>query len=150
MLDQFGSCSHPRSSLERSKIMDFRYSLVGLLIGFLIGLTGMGGGSLLAPILILIFRVPPVWAVGTDIAYSTVTKAVGSIVHIRQKNVNFKVALWLACGSVPATFLSVTLVQYIRKHDGTAVNSVILPAIGCTLILVAVMLVIKPFIMRRV
>ena len=128
--------------------MDFRYSLVGLLIGFLIGLTGMGGGSLLAPILILIFKVPPVWAVGTDIAYSTVTKAVGSIVHIRQKNVNFKVALWLACGSVPATFLSVTLVQYIRKHDGTAVNSVILPAIGCTLILVAVMLVIKPFIMR--
>ena len=128
--------------------MDFRYSLVGLLIGFLIGLTGMGGGSLLAPILILIFRVPPVWAVGTDIAYSTVTKAVGSIVHIRQKNVNFKVALWLACGSVPATFLSVTLVQYIRKHDGTAVNNVILPAIGCTLILVAVMLLIKPFIMR--
>lgn len=128
--------------------MDFRYSLVGLLIGFLIGLTGMGGGSLLAPILILIFKVPPVWAVGTDIAYSTVTKAVGSIVHIRQKNVNFKVALWLACGSVPATFLSVTLVQYIRKHDGTAVNNVILPAIGCTLILVAVMLVIKPFIMR--
>jgi uncharacterized membrane protein YfcA len=128
--------------------VDFRYSLVGLLIGFLIGLTGMGGGSLLAPILILIFRVPPVWAVGTDIAYSTVTKAVGSIVHIRQKNVNFKVALWLACGSVPATFLSVTLVQYIRKHDGTAVNSVILPAIGCTLILVAVLLVIKPFIMR--
>lgn len=128
--------------------MDFRYSLVGLLIGFLIGLTGMGGGSLLAPILILIFRVPPVWAVGTDIAYSTVTKAVGSIVHIRQKNVNFKVALWLACGSVPATFLSVTLVQYIRRHNGAAVNNVILPAIGCTLILVAVLLVIKPFIMR--
>ncbi len=128
--------------------MDFRYSLVGLLIGILIGLTGMGGGSLLAPILILIFRIPPVWAVGTDIAYSTVTKAVGSIVHIRQKNVNFKVALWLACGSVPATFLSVTLVQYIRKHNGTAINGVILPAIGCTLILVALMLLIKPFIMR--
>src|SRR6202049_87550 len=132
----------------RRLFMDYRISLVGLLIGFLVGLTGMGGGSLLAPILILIFRVPPVWAVGTDIAYSTVTKAVGSIVHIRQKNVNFKVALWLACGSVPATFLSVTLVQYIRRHNGAAVNSVILPAIGCTLILVAAMLLIKPFIMR--
>ena len=128
--------------------MDFRYSLVGLLIGFLVGLTGMGGGSLLAPILILVFKIPPVWAVGTDIAYSTVTKAVGSVVHIRQKNVNFRVALWLACGSVPATFLSVTLVQYIRKHNGVAVNNIILPAIGCTLILVAVMLVIKPFLMR--
>ena len=130
--------------------MDFRYSLVGLLIGVLVGLTGMGGGSLLAPILILVFRVPPVWAVGTDVAYSTVTKAVGSIVHIRQKHVNFKIALWLACGSVPATLLSVTLVQYIRKHYGSVVNGVILHAIGFTLILVAVLLVVKPFLMRRV
>src|SRR5437588_12414724 len=127
--------------------MDYRISLVGLLIGFLVGLTGMGGGSLLAPIMILVFRVPPVWAVGTDIAYSTVTKALGSIVHIRQKTVNFKVALWLACGSVPATLLSVTLVQYIRKHYGTVVHGVILHALGFTLVLVAVMLVLKSFIM---
>ena len=129
--------------------MDYRISLVGLLIGFLVGLTGMGGGSLLAPIMILFFRIPPVWAVGTDLAYSTVTKAVGSIVHIRQKNVNFKVAFWLASGSVPATFLSVLLVQYIRKHYGTLINGIIIQAIGFTLILVAVMLVLKPFIMRR-
>ena len=128
--------------------MDYRISLVGLLIGFLVGLTGMGGGSLLAPIMILFFRIPPVWAVGTDIAYSTVTKALGSVVHIRQKNVNFKVALWLACGSVPATLLSVGLVQYIRKHYGAVVNGVILHALGFTLVLVAVMLVLKPFIMR--
>jgi uncharacterized membrane protein YfcA len=129
--------------------MDYRISLVGLLIGFLVGLTGMGGGSLLAPIMILFFRIPPVWAVGTDIAYSTVTKAVGSIVHIRQKSVNFKVALWLACGSVPATVLSVSLVQYIHKHYGDAVNSLIIHSIGFTLILVAVLLVLKPYIMRR-
>src|SRR5712691_8100939 len=129
--------------------MDYRFSLVGLLIGFLVGLTGMGGGSLLAPIMILVFGIPPVWAVGTDIAYSTVTKAVGSVVHIRQKNVNFKIALWLGCGSVPATFLSVTLVQYIRKHYGSIVNGIVLHAIGATLILVAILLVVKPFIMRR-
>jgi len=128
--------------------VDYRISLVGLLIGFLVGLTGMGGGSLLAPILILFFGIPPVWAVGTDIAYSTVTKALGSVIHIRQKNVNFKVALWLACGSVPATLLSVGLVQYIRKHYGAVVNGVILHALGFTLVLVAVMLVLKPFIMR--
>ena len=129
--------------------MDYRISLVGLLIGFLVGLTGMGGGSLLAPIMILFFHIPPVWAVGTDIAYSTVTKAVGSIVHIRQKSVNFKVALWLACGSVPATVLSVSLVQYIHKHYGDAVNSLIIHSIGFTLILVAVLLVLKPYIMQR-
>src|SRR2546427_543698 len=134
---------------RRRLLMDYRISLVGLFIGFLVGLTGMGGGSLLAPIMILIFRIPPVWAVSTDIAYSTVTKAVGSIVHIRQKNVNFKVALWLACGSVPATILSITLVQYIRKHYGTAINGIIIHSIGFTLILVAVLLVLKPYIMRR-
>ncbi len=128
--------------------MDYRISLVGLFIGFLVGLTGMGGGSLLAPIMILFFRIPPVWAVGTDIAYSTVTKALGSVVHIRQKNVNFKVALWLACGSVPATLLSVGLVQYIRKHYGAVVNGVILHALGFTLVLVAVLLILKPFILR--
>ncbi len=128
--------------------MDYRITLVGLFIGFLVGLTGMGGGSLLAPIMILFFGIPPIWAVGTDIAYSTVTKAFGSVVHIRQKNVNFKVALWLACGSVPATLLSVGLVQYIRKHYGALVNGVILHALGFTLVLVAVMLVLKPFIMR--
>src|SRR5438067_2116807 len=133
----------------RRLFMDYRISLVGLLIGFLVGLTGMGGGSLLAPIMILFFRVPPVWAVGTDLAYSTVTKAVGSIVHIRQKNVNFKVAFWLAAGSVPATFLSVLLVQYIRKHYGAIINGIIIHAIGFTLILVAIMLVLKPYIMRR-
>src|SRR5437588_13037676 len=109
----------------------------------------MGGGSLLAPIMILIFHIPPVWAVSTDIAYSTVTKAVGSIVHIRQKNVNFKVALWLACGSVPATILSITLVQYIHKHYVTDINRIIIHSIGFTLILVAVLLVLKPYIMRR-
>ena len=129
--------------------MDYRISIVGLFIGFLVGLTGMGGGSLLAPIMILLFRIPPVWAVGTDIAYSTVTKALGSVVHIRQKNVNFKVALWLACGSVPATFLSVSLVQYIRKHYGAVVNGIILHTLGFTLLLVAVLLVLKPLIMRR-
>src|SRR5215469_2480314 len=130
--------------------MDYRFTLVGLLIGFLVGLTGMGGGSLLAPILILFFGIPAVWAVGTDIAYSTVTKALGSIIHIRQKNVNFKVALWLACGSVPATLLSIGLVQYIRKHYGDLVNGVILHALGFTLVLVAVLLVLKPFIMRYI
>jgi uncharacterized protein len=129
--------------------VDFRYSLVGLLIGFLVGLTGMGGGSLLAPILIVIFKIPPVWAVGTDITYATVTKALGSIVHIRQKNVNFKIALWLACGSVPATLLSVALVQDLRTYYGPVVNGIVLHAIGFTLILVAILLVVKPFIMRR-
>jgi uncharacterized protein len=132
--------------------VDYRISIIGLFIGFLVGLTGMGGGALLAPILILVLRVPPVWAVGTDITYSAVTKALGSIVHIQQKSVtreNLKIALWLACGSVPATVLGVGLVQYTRKNYGNASNDVIIHAIGFTLLLVAVLLLVKPYIMRR-
>ncbi len=129
--------------------MDFRFSLAGLIVGILIGLTGMGGGSLLAPILILLFRVPPVWAVGTDIAYSSVTKAVGSIVHIRQQFVKFRVALWLACGSVPATVLSIFLVHYVRQHYGALINDIIIHALGAVLILVAVVLVLKPILTSR-
>ncbi len=129
--------------------VDYRISLVGLCIGFLVGLTGMGGGALLAPVMILLFRVPPVWAVGTDMAYSAVTKAFGSYVHIRQKTVNMKIVLWLACGSVPATILGVGVVQYIRHTYGNAVNGVILKSIGVTLLIVAVLLVVKPYILRR-
>jgi uncharacterized protein len=130
--------------------LDYRISLVGLLIGVLVGLTGMGGGSLLAPIMILFFRVPPVWAIGTDIAYSTVTKAVGSLVHIRQKTVNFQIALWLACGSVPSTLLSIGLVQYLRTHYQSLIDGFILRALGSTLIIVAALLLLKPFIMQGV
>lgn len=127
--------------------MDWHFSLAGLLVGFLVGLTGMGGGSLLAPILLLIFQVPPIWAVGTDLAYSTVTKAVGSVVHIQQKFVNFKVALWLALGSVPATLISVFLVQYVHKHSGMLINTIIIHTIGVVLLLVAATLLLKPLLM---
>jgi uncharacterized membrane protein YfcA len=129
--------------------LDYRVSLIGLFIGFLVGLTGMGGGALLAPIMILIMRVPPMWAVGTDIAYSAVTKTLGSIVHIRQNSVNVKVALLLASGSVPATVLGVGVIQFIHKHYGDVVNGFIVHAIGFTLLLVAILLVVKPILMRR-
>jgi uncharacterized protein len=128
--------------------LDYRFSLAGLLVGFLVGLTGMGGGSLLAPILILFFRIPPLWAVATDITYSTVTKGLGSIVHIRQKHTNFRVAFWLACGSVPATLLSVFLVRSVQRQYGSIINGLILHAVGFTLLFVAVLLVSKPYLLR--
>ena len=132
--------------------MDYRISIIGLFIGFLVGLTGMGGGALLAPIMILVLRVPPVWAIGTDNAYSAVTKAVGAFVHIQQKSFSLKylkIALWLACGSVPATIAGVEVVQYTRQYYGPAINDLIIHSIGFTLLLVAVLLIIKPYIMRH-
>jgi uncharacterized membrane protein YfcA len=128
--------------------VDYRLSIAGLIVGILIGLTGMGGGSLLAPILILLFGIPPVWAVPVDIAYSTVTKALGSIIHIREKHVDFRAVGWLAAGSIPATLLSVLLVQYIHKHYGTLINNIIVHAIGAVLILVAVLIFFRPYILR--
>jgi len=128
--------------------VDYRISFAGLIVGILIGLTGMGGGSLLAPILIILFGIPPVWAVPVDIAYSAVTKALGSIIHIREKHVDFRAVGWLACGSIPATLLSVLLVQYVHKHYGSLVNNLIVHAIGFVLILVAVLIVFRPYILR--
>ena len=128
--------------------MDYRISFAGLIVGILIGLTGMGGGSLLAPILIILFGVPPVWAVPVDIAYSAVTKALGSVIHIREKHVDFRAVGWLACGSIPATLLSVLLVQYVHKHYGSLVNNLIVHAIGFVLILVAVLIFFRPYILR--
>ncbi len=109
--------------------MDYRISFAGLLVGFLVGMTGMGGGSLLAPILIILFRVPPIWAVATGITYATVTKALGSIIHIRYNHVNFRVAFWLACGSIPAILISVLLVQYMNKNYNTLINGIIIHTI---------------------
>jgi uncharacterized membrane protein YfcA len=133
-----------------STVLDYRISLAGLLVGFLVGLTGMGGGSLLAPILILFFRIPPVWAVASDITYSTVTKGLGTLIHAQQKQINFRIALWLACGSVPATLLSVFLVRYIRQHYGNLINDIILHAIGGMLLLVAILILTKPYLMRYI
>jgi uncharacterized membrane protein YfcA len=129
-------------------MMDFRISFAGLLVGFLIGLTGMGGGSLLAPIMILLFRVPPLWAVTSDVTYSAITKGVGTVIHARQRQIDFRAALWLACGSVPAVLISVLLVQYMRTHYGQLINTILLHAIGYTLVLVAVLLLARPYLLR--
>lgn len=144
-----GSVAYSREAYRGARL-DYRVSIIGLFIGFLVGLTGMGGGALLAPIMILVLKVPPVWAVGTDNAYSAVTKALGSIVHFRQRSVNIKIALWLACGSVPGTIAGVITVQYMHRRLGNAINDMIVHSIGFTLVLVAILLVAKPFIMRRV
>jgi uncharacterized membrane protein YfcA len=128
--------------------MDLRFSLIGLIIGFLIGLTGMGGGSLMTPVMILIMGVKPVIAVGTDLAYGAVTKIVGGGTHLRQRNVNIKTALLLACGSVPATLVGVGLITAIKRQDPTLIDIVLLHAIAWMLIVVAAAMAAKPFLLR--
>src|SRR5207237_9957936 len=79
--------------------------LAGLVVGLLVGLTGMGAGSLMTPILITFFGIPAGTAVGTDLVYAAVTKTFGAARHHQLKNVNRELALWMATGSVPAAFL---------------------------------------------
>src|SRR5215472_11889248 len=87
--------------------MDWLYPLSGFVVGAIVGLTGMGGGSLMTPLLILLFGVHPLTAVGTDLLYAAVTKTAGTAIHSKKGNVDWRVAGLLAAGSVPATVLTI-------------------------------------------
>ena len=95
--------------------MDPAIIFFGLGIGVLVGMTGMGGGSLMTPLLILIFGIQPTTAIGTDIFYSAVTKTVGGWRHLRMKTVNMELVKWLALGSVPAAVGGVAIVSVIES-----------------------------------
>ena len=87
--------------------MDWLYPLSGFVVGAIVGLSGMGGGSLMTPLLILLFGVHPLTAVGTDLVYAAVTKTAGTAIHSKKGNVDWRVAGLLAAGSVPATVLTI-------------------------------------------
>ena len=130
--------------------MDLRFTLIGLIIGFLIGLTGMGGGSLMTPVMILVMGVKPVIAVGTDLAYGAITRFFGAASHLRQGTVHRRSAYWLALGSVPATILGVGLTSAIKRSDPAFVNVFLLHAIAWVLIFVGVVMLAKPVLLATV
>ena len=82
-------------------VFDPLLSVSGFVVGLLVGLTGVGGGALMTPLLILFFGVRPTLAVGTDLAYATITKVVGSLQYIRMGHVNYPYVRWLLVGSIP-------------------------------------------------
>src|SRR5215475_381106 len=96
--------------------MDPVIVVFGFGIGMLVGMTGMGGGSLMTPLLILIFGTNPSTAIGTDIFYSAITKCVGGWRHLKMKTVNMELVRWLAYGSVPAAVAGVALVSVLEQH----------------------------------
>jgi uncharacterized protein len=129
-------------------VLDPRFSLVGFLIGFLIGLTGMGGGSLMTPVMILVMGVKPVIAIGTDLAYGAITRVAGSAVHLRQNTVHRRSAYFLALGSVPASVLGVGVISAIRRTHPELVNVFLMRSVAWALIVVAAVLLGKPLLMR--
>lgn len=93
--------------------INFLYSVSGLAVGMIVGLTGVGGGSLMTPLLVLVFGIHPATAVGTDLLYAAATKAVGTGVHGRQKSVNWQIVRRLASGSIPATIATFLVMNAI-------------------------------------
>ena len=103
--------------------MDPAIVLFGLGIGVLVGMTGMGGGSLMTPLLILIFGIQPTTAIGTDIFYSAITKMVGGWRHFRMGTVNMELVKWLSFGSVPAAVAGVALVSVLAAATSAKTGS---------------------------
>jgi hypothetical protein len=131
--------------------MDPAIVLFGLAIGVLVGMTGMGGGSLMTPLLILIFGIEPVTAIGTDIFYGAVTKTVGGWRHLKQHTVHLGMVFWLAVGSVPAALAGVSVIEYLQNHYGEdTVNQVALGMVGAALMVVGVATLIRNLFLRDV
>jgi uncharacterized membrane protein YfcA len=117
--------------------------VVGFVVGTLIGLTGVGGGVLLLPILIFGLRVPPIVAVGSDALFNFFTKIPASLLHVKKGTVRFSVVAALACGSVPGSIGGLALLQHLRHLYGTGVNDFIKSAVGLLLILIPLLLIFQ-------
>jgi uncharacterized membrane protein YfcA len=126
--------------------MTWEFTLTGLLIGVLVGLTGMGGGSLLTPILVILFGFQPTLAVGTDVLHGAVFKSFGAVRHRRLGTVHARLTLWMFLGSGPMSLLGVALATHLKHRYGEGVQSVEAYAIGAALILGGVGLVAKTLI----
>src|SRR3954447_901539 len=127
--------------------MDFTLALAGLGVGIIVGLTGMGGGALMTPILVLVFGVPPIAAVSSDLAASAVMKPFGGFVHARRGTVNWRLVGWLCLGSVPSAFAGVLLLRLIG-NDAT-MQLTIKIVLGVALLLAAGGLLLKGWSARR-
>lgn len=121
--------------------------LSGAFVGFVVGLTGMGGGALMTPILVLLFGIEPLTAVSSDVVASMIMKPVGGAVHWRRGTVEKDLVKWLVLGSVPTAFFGVLLLS--RLNAGGALQSYIRLALGAALLLVTAGLVLRPVFTAR-
>ncbi len=128
------------------------YSLAGLMVGILVGFTGVGGGSLMTPILVLLFGFHPATAVGTDLLYASITKSVGSVVHGWRNTVDWKIVRRLASGSVPAAVITVSLLNTMGKPSddvATIITTVLGAMLVCTSIVVMFQARVVAFFSRQ-
>lgn len=127
--------------------INYLYSLSGLLVGMLIGMTGIGGGSLMTPVLILLFGVHPETAVGTDLLYASAAKTVGTGVHSLARSVDWTIVSRLALGSIPATALTIYGLALLGPASQET-SSLITVVLGAALFMTAAALLFRGAIIR--
>lgn len=122
--------------------VDLGYSAAGAFVSFLVGLTGVGGGSLMAPILILLFGTSPAVAIGTDLWFAAITKSVGGSVHHRLGSVDWQLVKRLALGSIPLAIITLAWLWLVQ--GGRLESTILMRLLGGALLLTSVMMVCKP------
>jgi hypothetical protein len=127
--------------------LDLMVALGGLVVGFTVGLTGMGGGALMTPMLILLFNVDPLAAVSSDIVASVVMKPIGGSVHLRRGTVHTGIVRWLMVGSIPAAFAGVLLLDLLG--DGPALDQRLETMLGGALLVAATAMTAKMLVQAR-
>jgi uncharacterized membrane protein YfcA len=127
----------------------WQLSLTGLLIGVLVGMTGMGGGALLTPILILFFDFQTIVAVGTDIIHGAIYKTIGAVQHRVFGHVHARLVFWMALGSVPASIGGVYLIEVLEDRYGNDVDEIATTILGAALVVVGIGLLVKTYLHRR-
>lgn len=129
--------------IRHSRWVDWALVFGGLVIGAVVGLTGMGGGALMTPMLVIFFGIPPLAAVSSDLVVSAIMKPVGGLVHIRRRTVSWSLVGWLCLGSVPTAFAGVWLLRALG--DGERLQHGIKIALGVALVLAAAGLVFRTY-----
>ena len=124
--------------------VDFLLAVASFGIGIVVGLTGMGGGALMTPVLVLFFNIPPLTAVSSDLVASAIMKPVGSVVHLRRGTVHVGLVRWLCIGSIPGAFSGVLLARSLGR--GAEVQEIIRFALGAALLLAAAGLIVRAYI----
>ena len=127
--------------------MDWLYTVSGFVVGAIVGLTGVGGGSLMTPLLVLLFGVHPATAVGTDLLYAAITKAGGTTVHAKKGHVEWRITGLLASGSIPASILTIWALSFLPKQSA-AITHTISVSLGIALVLTALAIVFRQKLQR--
>jgi uncharacterized membrane protein YfcA len=128
--------------------VDFALVAFGLGVGILVGMTGIGGGSLMTPMLILVFGVTPVTAIGSDLAYAAVTKTVGGYKHWKQRTVDLTLSSWMALGSVPAAIFGVYVLTLLEDWLGNDFEDAVIALLAGALLLTGTATLIRSFLKR--